>query len=137
MGAIMTLLALPPQNAASVVVEAVSDQQLLTLGTETAATEFGVLDRDTLPTRVAAELEDLVSDVRDDLIDPRVVADDPAQAPQIVLRRIRERLRQSGRSLLAGTATRPGPHGEEAVLVIALPTGVVRRAEVACSLEAS
>ena len=136
MGAIMALLALPPQDSASVVVEAVSDQQLLTLGTETAATEFGVLDRDTLPTRVAAELDELFADVRDDRIDPRLIEDDPAQAPQTVLRRIRERLRQSGRSLLAATATRPGPHGEEAVLVITLPRGVVRRAEVACSLEA-
>ena len=133
----MSLLVSGPQASASVVVvQAISDQQLINLGTETAATEFSVLDRDTLPTRVAAELEELFSDVRDDLIDPRVVADDPAQAPQMVLRRIRDRLRQSGRSLLAGTATRPGPHGEEAVLVIALPTGVVRRAEVACSLEA-
>ena len=136
MGAIMALLALPPQDSASVVVEAVSDQQLLTLGTETAATEFGVLDRDTLPTRVAAELDELFADVRHDRIDPRLIEDDPAQAPRTVLRQIRERLRQSGRSLLAGTATRPGPHGEEAVLVITLPRGVVRRAEVACSLEA-
>jgi hypothetical protein len=53
------------------------------------------------------------------------------------LRGVRERLRRAGRSLLAGHVVQPGPYGDESVLVIAMPMGVLRRAEVACSLEAA
>ena len=119
------------------VVEAVSDQKLLALAAETAATEFALVERDTLPMRITAELEELLGDTRDNRIDVELLEDDPAQAPLGRLRGVRERLRRAGRSLLAGTAARPGPYGDESVLVIAMPMGVLRRAEVACSLEAA
>jgi hypothetical protein len=129
----MTLLS--PALRTVVIVEAISDQQLIDLVAQSATTVFGIVDRDTLPARAVAELEELGVDVRDDLIDARLVDDDPEHAPEMRLRRLRERLRQNGRSLLAGTAIRHGRRGDETVLVLALPTGVLRRAEVSCVLE--
>ena len=119
------------------VVEAVSDQQLLALAAETAATKVALVERDTLPMRITAELEELLGDVRDNRIEADLLEDDPAQAPEMRLRGVRERLRRAGRSLLAGHVVQPGPYGDESVLVIAMPMGVLRRAEVACSLEAA
>ena len=129
----MPSLAPAPSTA---VVEAVSDQKLLALAAETAATEFALVERDTLPMRITAELKEIFADVRDDRIDLELLEDDPAQAPEMRLRGVRERLRRAGRSLLAGTAARPGPYGDELMLVIAMPTGVLLRAELACSLDA-
>lgn len=119
------------------VVEAVSDQQLLALAAETAATKVALVERDTLPMRITAELEELLGDVRDNRIEADLLEDDPAQAPEMRLRGVRERLRRAGRSLLAGHVVQSGPYGAESVLVIAMPMGVLRRAEVACSLEAA
>ena len=119
------------------VVEAVSDQKLLALAAETAATEFALVERDTLPMRITTELEELLGDTRDNRIDVELLEDDPAQAPEMRLRGVRERLRRAGRSLLVGHVVQPGPYGDESVLVIAMPMGVLRRAEVACSLEAA
>ena len=132
----MTFLA-PLETTVSVAVEALSDQQLLALASETAATELGFVARDTLPSRVAEELRELLDDVRNDRVEAALVEDDPEQAPQARLQGLRERLRRAGRSLLVGHVVQPGPYGDESVLVIAMPMGVLRRAEVACSLEAA
>jgi len=134
----MTSLVAPAlPSTSTAVVEAVSDQKLLALAAETAATKFALVERDTLPMRITAELEELLGDTRDNRIDVELLEDDPAQAPEMRLRGVRERLRQAGRSLLAGHVVQPGPYGDELVLVIAMPTGVLRRAEVVCSLEAA
>ena len=71
----MTLLS--PALRTVVIVEAISDQQLIDFVAQSATTVFGIVDRDTLPARAVAELEELGVDVRDDLIGARLVDDDP------------------------------------------------------------
>jgi len=128
----------PLETTVSVAVEALSDQQLLALASETAATELGFMARDTLPWRVADELRELLDDVRNDRVEAALVEDDPEQAPQARLQGLRERLRRSGRSLLAGTTSQPGPLGlDEVILVLAFPSATVRRAEATCTIESA
>jgi len=116
-------------------VHAISDHQLLVLSSQRISAQISLVERDTLPVLAANDHDGLLANVRDDRIEPTLADDDVDQSPEIRLRRLRGRLRQSGRSPLAGTATRIGPHGEEAVLMLAFPLGIVRCTEVACSLQ--
>lgn len=129
----MTLAAL---LATTVAVEAISDQRLLTLAGETVTTEFGIVHGDTPPTRLAQEFEALLDDVREDRIDASVVEDDPDQSATSRLQALRQRLRETGRGLLAGTMSRPGRLGDETVLVLACPRAGMRIAEAVCMLDA-
>ena len=131
----MDLLHSSTSTSTGIVCTAVSNERLLELATETDAIDVGRVDGDYLPRRLAGQVQELLISVRSGTLDEGLVADDPSHAPTAMVQLLRQQLRQAGRSLLAGTRTRPGSHSDEVVLVLGFPRGVVHRAEVCCDLD--
>ncbi len=125
----------PSSTSTAIVCTAVSTESLLNLATETDTIDVGRVDGDGVPRRLAGQVQELLASVRSGHLDEQLVADDPSHAPSEMLQMLRRQLREAGRSLLAGTRARPGPHGDDVVLVLAFPQGVVSRAEVCCDLD--
>ena len=126
----MSCLRRPALTDTAIVCAAVSTQQLFDLAATTVATEIGRVEGDNVPRRFVAQVQDLLDSVRDGRVDEQLVDDDPSHGSLAHLQRLREQLRESGRSILAGIKSSSGQFEDELVLVIAFPRGVVSRAVV-------